>query len=193
MADVVPLASGRQTLYLKPQEAVDKSARREAQRLMQENFLSTDFLEVILRTAAGVQREGIQQGVLDKLRNGRYPPQASLNLLRQSVEASRQALFRFIVQAEAQNLRSLLIVHGRGRQNESHPNIVRSYVAKWLAQFEQVQAFCRALPRDGGEVPAMSRCVNRRRPRRKTLSATPSAAVEGIAEIKWPANIAGHR
>ena len=43
MADVVPLASGRQTLYLKPQEAVDKSARREAQRLMQENFLSTDF------------------------------------------------------------------------------------------------------------------------------------------------------
>ncbi len=33
MADVVPLASGRQTLYLKPQEAVDKSARREAQRL----------------------------------------------------------------------------------------------------------------------------------------------------------------
>ena len=39
----VPLASGRQTLYLKPQEAVDKSARREAQRLLQENFLSTDF------------------------------------------------------------------------------------------------------------------------------------------------------
>ena len=46
MADVVPLASGRQTLYLKPQETLDKSARREAQRLRQENFLSTDFLEV---------------------------------------------------------------------------------------------------------------------------------------------------
>ncbi|MNP79366.1 putative DNA endonuclease SmrA [compost metagenome] len=29
--------------------------------------------------------------------------------------------------------------------------MIRSYVAKWLAQFEQVQAFCRALPRDGGE------------------------------------------
>ena len=146
----MPLASGRQTLYLAAGGG-GQSARREAQRLMQENFLSTDFRGDPLRTAAGVQREGIQQGVLDKLRNGRYPPQASLNLLRQSVEASRQALFRFIVQAEAQNLRSLLIVHGRGRQNESHPNIVRSYVAKWLAQFEQVQAFCRALPRDGGE------------------------------------------
>lgn len=194
MADVVPLASGRQTLYLKPQEAVDKSARREAQRLMQENFLSTDFLEVIpCEQPLEFKGEGIQQGVLDKLRNGRYPPQASLNLLRQSVEASRQALFRFIVQAEAQNLRSLLIVHGRGRQNESHPNIVRSYVAKWLAQFEQVQAFAAPYRATAARVPAMSRCVNRRRPRRKTLSATPSAAVEGIAEIKWPANIAGHR
>ncbi|MBH3086575.1 DNA endonuclease SmrA [Serratia bockelmannii] len=152
MADVVPLESGRQTLYLKPQAAVDKSARREAQRLRQENFLSTDFLEVIpCEQPLEFKGQGIQQGVLDKLRNGRYPPQASLNLLRQPVEASRQALFRFIMQAEAQNLRSLLIVHGRGRQNESHPNIVRSYVAKWLAQFEQVQAFCRALPRDGGE------------------------------------------
>ena len=137
MADVVPLASRRQTLYLKPQETVDKSARREAQRLRQENFLSTDFLEVIpCDRPLEFKGEGIQQGVLDKLRNGRYPP---------------QALFRFIIQAEAQNLRSLLIVHGRGRQNDSHPNIVRSYVAKWLAQFEQVQAFCRALPRDGGE------------------------------------------
>ena len=151
MADVVPLASGRQTLYLAAggggQKRAARSAAADAGKLPQHRFSRGDPL----RTAAGVQREGIQQGVLDKLRNGRYPPQASLNLLRQSVEASRQALFRFIVQAEAQNLRSLLIVHGRGRQNESHPNIVRSYVAKWLAQFEQVQAFCRALPRDGGE------------------------------------------
>ncbi|MEW7000518.1 Smr/MutS family endonuclease [Serratia ureilytica] len=120
--------------------------------------------------------------MLDKLRNGRYPPQASLNLLRQSVEASRQALFRFILQAEAQNLRSLLIVHGRGRQNESHPNIVRSYVAKWLAQFEQVQAFCRALPRDGGEGACYVTLRKSAQAGRKTLSATPSAAVERIAE-----------
>ncbi|CAI1830150.1 Probable DNA endonuclease SmrA [Serratia ficaria] len=102
MADVTPLASGRQTLYLKPQESVDKSARREAQRLRQENFLSTGFLEVIpCEQPLEFKGEGIQQGVLDKLRHGRYPPQASLNLLKQSVEASRQALFRFILQAEA--------------------------------------------------------------------------------------------
>ncbi|MEE4407863.1 MULTISPECIES: DNA endonuclease SmrA [unclassified Serratia (in: enterobacteria)] len=152
MADVIPLSRGCQTLYLKPQERGDKSARREAQALRQENFLSTGFLEVIpCGLPLEYKGEGIQQGVLDKLRNGRYPPQANLNLLRQPVETCRQELFRFILLAEKHNLRSLLIVHGRGREDESHPNIVRSYLAKWLAQFEQVQAFCRALPRDGGE------------------------------------------
>jgi DNA-nicking Smr family endonuclease len=95
--------------------------------------------------------EGIQQGVLDKLRQGRYAPQASLNLLKRPIETCRQELFRFIIQAEKDSLRSLLIVHGRGREDESHSNIVCSYVAKWLMQFEQVQAFCRALPHEGGE------------------------------------------
>jgi DNA-nicking Smr family endonuclease len=152
MADVIPLSSAPETLYLKPQETMDKSARREAQALRQENFLSTGFLELIpCEVPLEYKGEGIQQGVLDKLIHGRYPSQASLNLLKQSVEAARQALFRFILQAEKQNLRSLLIIHGRGREEESHANIIRSYLAKWLAQFEQVQAFCRALPRDGGE------------------------------------------
>ncbi len=152
MADVIPLSRGPETLYLKPQETMDKRARREAQALQQENFLSTGFLELIpCEQPLEYKGEGIQQGVLDKLSHGRYPPQASLNLLKKPVEACRQALFRFIVQAEKQSLRSLLIVHGRGRDDESHANVIRSYVAKWLAQFEQVQAFCRALPRDGGE------------------------------------------
>lgn len=31
MADVIPLSSAPETLYLKPQETMDKSARREAQ------------------------------------------------------------------------------------------------------------------------------------------------------------------
>ncbi|MFC0224966.1 DNA endonuclease SmrA [Serratia aquatilis] len=152
MADVTPLSDGQQTLYLKPQDPIDKSARREAQALQLENFLSTGFLDIIpCDIQLEYKGEGIQQGVLDKLRNGHYPPQASLNLLRQPVEACRQALFRFIIQAQKDSLRSLLIVHGRGREDKSHANIIRSYVAKWLEQFDQVQAFCRALPRDGGE------------------------------------------
>jgi hypothetical protein len=38
--------------------------------------------------------DGIQQGVLDKLRLGKYTLDASLNLLRQPVETCRQSLLQ---------------------------------------------------------------------------------------------------
>jgi DNA-nicking Smr family endonuclease len=51
---------------------------------------------------------------------------------------------------EREGLRNLIIVHGKGREAESHPNIVRSYLARWLTEFDAVQAFCPAQPHHGG-------------------------------------------
>ena len=88
--------------------------------------------------------------MLDKLRSGKYPQQASLNLLRQPVEESRKMVFSFIQQALADGLRNVLIIHGKERDDKSHANIVRSYVARWLTEFDDVQAYCTALPHHGG-------------------------------------------
>ena len=66
------------------------------------------------------------------------------------MEQCRQQLFAFIQRCSEQSLRTLLIVHGKGRDDGSHANIVRSYLARWLTEFEQVQAFCSALPHHGG-------------------------------------------
>ena len=38
-------------------------------------------------------------------------------------------MFRFIQQAMADGLRNVLIIRGKGRDDKSHANIVRSYVA----------------------------------------------------------------
>ena len=92
----------------------------------------------------------MQLGVIDKLRLGKYPRQASLTLLRQPVEQCRQQLYTFIRQAERDGLRNLIIIHGKGRDDKSHANIVRSYLARWLTEFEAVQAFCVAQPHHGG-------------------------------------------
>ena len=86
----------------------------------------------------------------DKLRNGKYPQQASLNLIRQPVETCRQMLFSFILQAQQEGLRNVLVIHGKGRDDNSHANIIRSYVARWLTEFDDVQAYCAALPHHGG-------------------------------------------
>ena len=59
-------------------------------------------------------------------------------------------MFSFIQQALADDLRNVLIIHGKGRDDKSHANIVRSYVARWLTEFDDVQAYCTALPHHGG-------------------------------------------
>lgn len=116
-----------------------------------DNFLTTGYLDILpLAEPLAYQREGIQQGVVEKLRMGKYPRQASLSLLRTPVEQCRQRLFSFICQAEREGLRNLIIVHGKGREADSHANIVRSYLARWLTEFEAVQAFCPAQPHHGG-------------------------------------------
>ncbi|WAT10552.1 DNA endonuclease SmrA [Rouxiella badensis] len=149
MVGVHKLSDNNQVVYLKNHQ---KAARPQTPDVTEpENILTTGFLDVIdCAEPLEYKQAGVQQGVLDKLRQGKYPLEASLNLLRKPVETCRQELFSFFLQAQAQNLRTLLIVHGRGRHDESHANIVRSYLAKWLRQLDEVQAFSVATGKDGG-------------------------------------------
>ncbi|OON41142.1 DNA endonuclease [Izhakiella australiensis] len=149
MSDVTPLKDCASIHWMKPPAASAQRAHPDEQQL--DNPLLRGYLEIIpCNMPLEYKAEGIQQGVLDKLRLGKYSLDASLNLLRQPVENCRQSLWRFLCEAEKDSLRNLLIIHGKGRDNEAHANIVRSYLARWLQQFDQVQAFCMAQPQHGG-------------------------------------------
>jgi DNA-nicking Smr family endonuclease len=148
MEDVQPLKRCTD-VHWRPNRNV--KTRHQVDALQLDNFLTTGFLDIVpLSEALAFQREGVQQGVFDKLRAGKYPRQASLTLLRQPVEQCRQMLFAFICQAEQDGLRNLIIIHGKGREDNAHANIIRSYLARWLTEFDAVQAFCTALPHHGG-------------------------------------------
>lgn len=148
MQDVQPLKRCTDIHWQPARNTRDKQ-RIDTEQL--DNFLTTGYLDVLpLADPLAFQREGVQQGVMEKLRAGKYPRQASLSLLRTPVEQCRQMLFSFVLQAERDGLRNLIIVHGKGREAESHANIVRSYLARWLTEFDAVQAFCSAQPHHGG-------------------------------------------
>ena len=115
------------------------------------NFLSDDFVDLLPPfDPMEYRREGIQQGVVDKLRHGGYSVQSQLHLLRRPLSECRRMLFPFIQEAYAHDLRSVMIIHGRGREIDSPANVLRSYLAKWLGQFEEVQAYVSAQPPEGG-------------------------------------------
>ncbi|MCE8024712.1 DNA endonuclease SmrA [Billgrantia aerodenitrificans] len=135
----------------RPSEA--QLARRESAQaeLGENNFLSDDFVELVPPfDPLAFRRDGIQQGVVDRLRHGGYPAQSRLHLLRRPLAECRRMLPPFIREAYAHDLRSLLIVHGRGQEIDSPANVLRSYLAKWLVQFDEVQAFASAQQADGG-------------------------------------------
>ncbi|NCB61926.1 MAG: DNA endonuclease SmrA, partial [Gammaproteobacteria bacterium] len=139
MEDVQPLKQCHDVHW---QPARNTRARQQIDTLQLDNFLTTGFLDIVpLATPLEFKREGLQTGVLDKLRLGKYSQQASLNLLHQPVEKCRQSLFAFIHQAQKENLRNVLIIHGKGKEDNSHANIIRSYLARWLTEFDEVQAF----------------------------------------------------
>ncbi|CDG55256.1 MULTISPECIES: DNA endonuclease SmrA [Halomonadaceae] len=128
-------------------------ARREwaEEERVARNFLSDDFVDLLPPfDPMEYRREGIQQGVVDKLKHGGYSVQSQLHLLRRPLTECRRMLFPFIQEAYAHDLRSVMIVHGRGREIDSPANVLRSYLAKWLCQFEEVQAYVSAQPSEGG-------------------------------------------
>lgn len=148
MADVHPLKRNAEIHW---QPSRNRRALQRIDTLQFDNPLTTGFLDIVpLGTPLEFKREGLQNGVLDKLRLGKYHQQASLTLLGLPVEQCRQGLFAFLCQAYQDGLRNVLIVHGKGKADNSHANILRSYLARWLTELDDVQAFCSALPHHGG-------------------------------------------
>ena len=92
----------------------------------------------------------MQHGVFRKLKQGKYAMDARLDLHRMTVEKAREEVFCFIREAMAYDLRNVMIVSGRGNHSNSPEAILKSYVNKWLPEFEEVLAYCSAVPHHGG-------------------------------------------
>lgn len=96
------------------------------------------------------KRDGVQHGVFRRLKQGRYAQEARLDLHRMTVDRARNEVYEFIRQSCDYGLRTVLIVHGKGSHTQSKHALLKSYINQWLPEFEQVQAFSSAQPRDGG-------------------------------------------
>jgi DNA-nicking Smr family endonuclease len=155
MADVKPLPSSGRVWRggATPPSPGQLYRRQAAQRASgrDENFLTTDFVEFVDRNAVlSFRRPGIQHGVFRKLERGEYPIEAVLDLHLMTIEEARTAMFEFIRDCMRYDVRSALVNHGKSGRQPGKPATLKSYVAKWLPQFEEVLAFHSALGRDGG-------------------------------------------
>lgn len=155
MGDVKPL---------KKSDKVDKSHRQEQtpglnhrrfaateEKVLDDNHLSAEHIELIgPHDVLSYVRDGVQHGVFRKLKRGDYQVEARLDLHRMTVEESRLAVFGFIKECHQYDLRTVLILHGKGERSQPQQALLKSYCAKWLKELDVVLAYHSASKFMGG-------------------------------------------
>jgi DNA-nicking Smr family endonuclease len=114
------------------------------------NHLSDNHVDMVdPQEVLSFRANGLQDGVFRKLRKGKYPLDARLDLHRKTVEQARQDVYDFIDDAKKYELRTLIILHGKG-EKEAKPALLKSWINKWLRELEDILAFHSAQQFDGG-------------------------------------------
>jgi DNA-nicking Smr family endonuclease len=154
MLGVKPLVIERRVALKKDEvDALSVAARREAAtaRHAPRNFLSTSEPEILdPYYVLEFRRDGVQVGVFRRLKQGKYLLEARLDLHKMTVEQARSQVFEFIREAYKLDLRTVMIVHGRGHHNGAKGAVLKSYVNRWLPEMDEVQGFCSAQVQHGG-------------------------------------------
>lgn len=157
MGNVKPLQQDSTTRSPVNKPTIDEEkaqARREnAERqtgfdpnpLVTENVSFVDPDDIIF-----YKKSGVQEGVYKNLRLGKYELHSMLNIQGMSVKEARQQVFQFINDCHKNDLRSLLIQHGKGLKSQPNQAILKSYVNQWLRQLDSVKAFHSAQSFHGG-------------------------------------------
>ncbi len=95
-------------------------------------------------------RPGVQSNQLRKLRQGKFPIHAELDLHGVTQEIARQQLTQFLAESLANHYRVVRIIHGRGHGSANAMPVLKNLVNNELPSYPTVLAFCSAQPSDGG-------------------------------------------
>ncbi|MDR9827486.1 DNA endonuclease SmrA [Vibrio sp. FNV 38] len=142
MGDVKPLYNDTTELKKTTQVTEAQLAKREAAISLTEHdseLLSIDYAPMLKPDdMIEFKRNGVQEGVYKKLRLGKYPIQARLDLHRRTLKEGRDEVVKFLRQCIRMDIRTVVIIHGRGERSNP-PALMKSYVANWLTQIKDVQ------------------------------------------------------
>jgi DNA-nicking Smr family endonuclease len=99
---------------------------------------------------ASFLRDGMSRQVLRKLRRGHWTVQDELDLHGLTRAEALEALAGFLRESARRARRCVRIVHGKGLGSKNREPVLKGKVRVWLAQREEVLAFCQAPATQGG-------------------------------------------
>ena len=96
------------------------------------------------------KRDGVSPMVFRKLRRGHWIVQGEIDLHGLTRDEARLHLAGFLGECARRGVRCIRVIHGKGLRSRNREPVLKAKVAHWLAQRDEVVAFCEATPRDGG-------------------------------------------
>jgi DNA-nicking Smr family endonuclease len=95
-------------------------------------------------------RKGLGTDVLARLRRGHWSVQGEIDLHRLNRDEARDALADFFFEARNNGWRCVRVVHGKGLGSPNREPVLKNKVRRWLAQRDEVLAYCEAPRHEGG-------------------------------------------
>ncbi len=95
-------------------------------------------------------RDGLGRNVLHKLRRGHWVVQDAVDLHGSNRDEARSLLAEFLGGCLKRRLRCVRVIHGKGLRSPKREPVRKGKVRQWLAQRDEVLAFCQAPTNQGG-------------------------------------------
>ncbi|WP_227816972.1 Smr/MutS family protein [Nitrogeniibacter aestuarii] len=143
----------RNRIEVEPLPPVPAPRQHEAdQRAVLEESLDAFSLEdrLDIGEEAVFLRPGIPRRVLADLRRGRWVVQGEIDLHGLTRDEARGALGEFLARALIKGWRCVRVVHGKGLRSPGKVGVLKHLSRGWLAQREEILAFCQARAHEGG-------------------------------------------
>lgn len=155
VADVRPLSSDKRYEEVKNKPSPKPRSSQhysESEQSSNDNVLSdpVDLRDAAVDDVLFFARAGIQQKAQKKLRRGELPIEEELDLHGYTANEAKIAIQDFLYECKRQHIRYIRIIHGKGYRSEQKIPVLKTHIAYWLPQLNDVLAFSSALPKDGG-------------------------------------------
>lgn len=146
----VPLKSAH---YPHPAKVASPWPRKQSAEHLQPLDDMTDFWpwdELAPGEELLYSKPGQKLDTLKRLRKGQWPTSGQLDLHGLSSDEARISVTQFLQSAHGAGLRCVRIVHGKGMGSKDGAPILKQKLKNWLAQRDEVLAFCQAPQNEGG-------------------------------------------
>jgi DNA-nicking Smr family endonuclease len=156
-ADVAKIAPTRRAKIAPPkpspiprQRMADDADALEASKYGEEEAPYTWDIGQELEGEQTFVRKGIGTDVLAKLRRGHWFVQDELDLHGHISGEAHDALVDFLAASRKRGFRCVRVVHGKGLTSRGGEPVLKGKVRKWLAQWDDVLAYCETPNNAGG-------------------------------------------